>query len=321
MAQRLAAQLLAGPKATSVLGVLERCVAVQSQELRAGHLGVRARSTGLSVADVYAALADRSAIVTWVNRGTLHLIRSQDYAWLHAVTTPQLAMSNATRLRQEGVSSEDSERAMPVIRRLLSDGPATRAELRDALQRKGIPVAGQAVVHLLLKATLAGICVRGPMVGREQAFVLVADWLGKQPRISRSAALRELGVRYLAGHGPSTDRDLAKWAGLGLRDARTALEGLVPPTYDAPMPGPTLLGPWDELLLGWESRTDVLAGNTSVVTLNGIFKPIALVCGRAVATWAIATGALEPFAPLSTAVTRALEREYADVQRFLAGRR
>jgi hypothetical protein len=318
MTERLAAQLLAGPKATSVLEVLERCVAVQSQELRAGHLGVRARSSGLSVADIDAVLADRSAVVTWANRGTLHLIRSEDYPWLHALTTPQLATGNATRLRQEGVTTAQADRALPIIKRALSHGPATRAEIRDVLQSKAVPVAGQAVVHLLLKATLAGICVRGPMLGREQAFVLVADWLGKQPRVDRSAALRELGARYLAAHGPSTDRDLAKWAGIGLRDARLALEGLSPPSYDAPMPGPLLLGPWDELLLGWESRDDVLQGNTSVVTLNGIFKPIALVRGRAVATWTVSTGALEPFAPLSTAVTKALEKDYADVQHFLA---
>ncbi|MDX6267728.1 MAG: hypothetical protein QOD70_2468 [Frankiales bacterium] len=318
MITRLAAQLLAGPKATTVLEVLDRCVAVQSQELRAGHLGVRARSTGLTVADVDAALADRSAIVTWVNRGTLHLVRSEDYAWLHALTTPQLATANATRLHQEGVSTSQADSALPVIRRVLSDGPATRTQLRDALQRKGIPVAGQAVVHLLLKATLAGICVRGPMAGREQAFVLVDDWLGPQQTVDRAKALSELGTRYLAGHGPSTDRDLAKWAGVGLRDARAALEGLSPPTYDAPMPGPTLLGPWDELLLGWESRADVLQGNTSVVTINGIFKPIALVRGRAVATWTVSTGALEPFAPLSATVTKALAKEWADVQRFLA---
>jgi hypothetical protein len=318
MSSRLAAQLLAGPKATSVLEVLTRCLAIQCQELRAGQLGVRARSTGLSVADVDAVLADRSAVVTWVNRGTLHLIRSEDYAWLHALTTPALATANATRLRQEGVSSAHADRALPIISRLLSDGPATRSEIRDALERKGIPVAGQAVVHLLLKATLAGICVRGPMVGREQGFVLVADWLGKQPRVSRPAALRELGVRYLAGHGPSTDRDLAKWAGVGLRDARLALEGLSPPAYDVPVPGPILLGPWDELLCGWESRSEVLGDNTSVVTVNGIFKPIALVRGRAVATWTVSTGALEPFAPLSAAVTKALEKDYADVERFLA---
>lgn len=231
MTSRLTAQLLAGPKATSVLGVLERCLAVQSQELRAGHLGVRARSTGLTVGDVEDSLATRAAVVTWVNRGTLHLIRSEDYPWLHSLTTPQLATGNATRLRQEGVSSAQAESAVPLIAKALSDGPLTRSQLREVLDSRGIPTAGQALVHLLMKATLAGVCVRGPMVGREQGFVLVADWLGKQPKVSRDKALKELGVRYLAGHGDGTDRDLAKWAGIGLRDARAALADACPPTY------------------------------------------------------------------------------------------
>jgi hypothetical protein len=193
----------------------------------------------------------------------------------------------------------------------------TKGQLREVLDKRGIPTARQALVHLLMKATLAGVCVRGPLVGREQAFVLVADWLGKQRKVVRDKALKELGNRYLAAHAPATDRDLAKWAGIGLRDARAALAGARAPTYDAPMPGPTLLGPWDELLMGWESREDVLGGNGSVVTVNGIFKPIALVRGRAVATWAVGTGTLEPFGTLSATVTKALQAEYADVQRFL----
>src|SRR4029077_20228317 len=36
-------------------------------------------------------------------------------------------------------------------------------------------------------------------------------------------ALAELARRYLAGHGPADDRDLARWAGLPLRDARAGL--------------------------------------------------------------------------------------------------
>ena len=322
MTPRLAAQLLAGPRATTVLEVLERCVALQSQELRAGQLAVRVRSAGLTVADVDEALATRAAVVTWLNRGTLHLVRAEDYSWLHALTTPQLATGNATRLRQEGVSAAQAEKAVPIVRKALSDGPLTRGQLREVLDRRGIPTAGQALVHLLMKATLAGVCVRGPMVGREQGFVLVADWLGKQPRVNRDAALRELGVRYLAGHGDGTDRDLAKWAGIGLRDARTALSDAASPVYeDLTDRGPQLLGPWDELLLGWESREEVLAGATSVVTLNGIFKPVALVAGRAVATWTVSSGELQPFAPLPTGVTRALAEEYADVQRFLSAQR
>jgi hypothetical protein len=315
---RLSAQLLAGEPARSVREVVSRLVAVQSQELRAGLLGVRARSTGLAASSVRQALADREVVVTWVNRGTLHLVCAEDHAWLHAVTTPQLVTTNATRLRQEGVSPDQAETGVRTIRALLESGPATRSQVREALAARGVPVAGQALVHVLVKATLEGWVVRGPMLGTQQGFVLVSDWLGPQPKVDRDVALGELGHRYLAAHGPSTDRDLAKWAGVTLGDARRALAGLTHAVETGADRGPVLLGPWDEVLCGWASRDDVLGGNSSVVTSNGIFKPIALVDGVAVATWSVPTGALAPFAPLPGDVRRALATDYVDVRRFLA---
>lgn len=274
----------------------------------------------MHASDVDQALNNRELVVTWVNRGTLHLVRSEDYPWLHALTTPQLATSNATRLGQEGVSPEQAERGVQVVTRLLSDGPQTKLALRDALQSADVPVARQALIHVLFLATLRGVCVRGPMIGKEQAFVLVRDWLPPAPHVDRDQALGELARRYLAGHGPSSDRDLAKWAGITLGDARKALAQVSPALVDAaPLPPPRLLGPFDELLMGWASREPVLGDHSGVVTINGIFKPIMLVRGKAVGTWAMPGGTvgLQPFAPLSATVTKALARDADDVQRFL----
>lgn len=321
-AARLTAQLLAGEKARTPGAVVERLLAVQAQDFRGMHLAVRARTTGLLASDVDRALDERELVVTWVNRGTLHLVRAEDYPWLHALTTPQLATANATRLRQEGVSPTAADRGVAVVRRALGDGPQTRASLKEALQSADVPVAGQALVHVLFLAALRGVCVRGPVVGNEQAFVLVDDWLPRRRPVDRGTALVELARRYLLGHAPATDQDLARWAGIGLGDARAGLAGAaVSVSEGAPLPGPTLLGAFDELLMGWESRDVVLDGNDAVVTRNGVFKPIALVRGRAVGTWALPRGrvSLQPFAPLSGAVQRALEREAADVERFLAG--
>src|SRR5207237_1004861 len=58
------------------------------------------------------------------------------------------------------------------------------------------------------------------------AFVLVRDWFGDPGAVDRDAALAELARRYLAGHGPAGDRDLAKWAGLPLRDVRRGLAAI-----------------------------------------------------------------------------------------------
>ena len=85
---------------------------------------------------------------------------------------------------------------------------------------------GQALVHLLMLATLRGLTVRGPMIGRDHAFALVRDWLGTPAPVERDRALAELARRYLVGHGPADDRDLARWAGLPLRDARAGLAAI-----------------------------------------------------------------------------------------------
>jgi hypothetical protein len=343
LAERLTAQLLAGEPARDPVAVAERLLAVQGQDPRGARLAVRARTlgTGTTAADVDRAFTDdRSLLITWLNRGTLHLVRSADYPWLQALTTPPLLTGCMRRLAQEGVSPADVERGVRAIERAVtSDGPLTREQLRDRIAAAGVRTEGQALVHLLMAASLQGLIVRGPMVGARHAFALVRDWLGEEAlrAVHRDAALAELAHRYLAGHGPASDRDLARWAGLPLRDARAGLtaiarrlvehdDGLVdlerrPSGPAAELPPPRLLGAFDPLLLGWTSRADVLGEHvdSGIVTDNGLFRPFALVRGRAVATWRLARGAVElaPFGSIGRHDGAALERDAADVKRFL----
>ena len=339
LAERLIAQLLTGPPAADPVAVAERLLAVQAQDLRGARLAVRARTRGLTVADVDRALGeDRSLVVTTLNRGTLHLVRTEDLPWLHALTTPGLFTASDRRLAQEGVEPAALERGIAVVERaLVADGPLTRGDLRERLDRAGVRTAGQALPHVLGRTALLGLTVRGPMRGSEQAFVLVRDWLGGplEPA-DRAVALAELARRYLAGHGPASDRDLARWAGLPLRDARAGLaaiaselaerdDGLVdlasrPPA--APLPPPRLLGPFEPLLLGWIDRSFVLRDDADLVTVNGIFKAFALVEGQARATWGLRRGGpveLAAFAALDPAAEAALQDDAAEVVRFLAG--
>ena len=153
-AQRLRAQLLSGAPARTVAGVTGHLLAVQAQDPRGARLAVRARTSGLLATDVDDALtADRSVVVSWLNRGTLHLVLAEDYWWLHQLTTPQLATGNARRLAQEGVPPADADRGAGVIERsLAADGPLTRAELRERVAAAGVRTEGQAMVHLLALA-------------------------------------------------------------------------------------------------------------------------------------------------------------------------
>jgi winged helix DNA-binding protein len=333
---RLRAQLLTEPEPDpdpgddgdrDAVGVVRHLLAVQAQDPVGARLTVRARSRGLSASHVDRALDAGELVVSWLNRGTLHLVAAEDYGWLHALTTPGFTTSNLTRLRQEGVDLEQQERGVEVIEGELDGGPRTRGQLREALAAAGVPVAGQAVPHLLMRASILGICVRGPMAGAEQAFVSVDRWLGRQPPVDRAAAERELGGRYLAAHAPADQRDLAKWAGVGLGVAHRALADQGPagcPDGGARVPRVRLLGPFDELLMGWASRDLVLEGHGDVVTRNGMFRPVVLVEGRAAGTWRRGGGEVtfDLFAgqegALDGAAREVAAAEVADVRRFLS---
>ncbi len=343
-AERSLAQLLSGPPAVRAEQVAERLLAIQGQDQRGARLAIRIRSQGLSAADVdHALTVDRSLVISWLNRGTLHLVRSTDYWPLHRLTTPQLQTACGRRLAQEGIPPAAADRAAGLIERFLErDGPLTRAQLAERLESARVRTQGQALVFLMFLTSLRGISVRGPMIGKQHAHVLARDWLGEPPAApDRDTALAWLARRYLAGHAPATERDLAKWAGLPLRDARRGLRAIAPeldegedglvrlvrqPDGAGPargpepaLPPPRLLGVFDPLLHGWQSRATVLGPHEPEIVRGGMFGSFALVGGRAVGTWGLSGGqvSLTLLEEVSAAHRRALEADAEDVRRFL----
>lgn len=323
-ARRLRSQWLSGAPAHDVVDVVSHLLAVQAQDLRGARLAVRARSAGLGAGDVDAALDDGRLVVSWLQRGTLHLVAAGDFWWLHDLLAARQETANERRLAQEGVDAAAAARGIRVVADAVAEGPQPRARLRERLDRAGVPTAGQAFVHVLVAASRQGLLVRGPTVDAEQAFVAPASWIGPRPDpLDEATALRRLGERYVAAHGPAGPRDLARWAGLPLGRATVALEH-VPDGATGPvpsMPPPRLLGPFDPSLLGWDGRDDIVGSHTGIVTTNGLFRPVVLVDGRAVAIWRIAgtrVRSIDWLDPVSDRARRAVDADAADVERFLS---
>lgn len=333
-AARYQSQLIVPPGAGTVEEAVGRLLAVQAQDARAFRLAVRARSTGTSARDVDAALSEsRTLVVSWLLRGTLHLISSADYWLLHSLTAPRLVAGVTYRLAQLGLDESTTQRGVDAVSEAVAGGPRTRGELRDILDSVGVPTAGQALVHVLFAASLRTHLVRGPVRDGEHCFVDAETWLDRPSVPDRDGCLEVLARRYLAGHGPAAPGDLAAYAGVTLTDARRAFSMIAAETrlvggamwalaaagHAGPLPPPRLLGMFDPVLHGWADRSFVTGAHTDVVTTNGLFRATALVRGRAAGTWTMPDGvvSLRPFRRLTRSELSGLEREAADVLRFL----
>jgi Winged helix DNA-binding domain len=328
---------------------VERLLAAQAQDLRAARLALRARGRGFTAGDVDRALSvDRSLVVGWLCRGTLHLVCREDYPWLLGLTGPLQSATNRRRLGEEGVSPGDAERAVTVIEKALADeGPLGRPELAERMGERGIRTEGQATPLLLNLAAMRAVSVLGPVRDGAQLFALAHDWLGTAPPTElagadRERALAKLARRYLAGHGPATAADLAAWSGLPLRDARAGLRAIAAELLEledglvelagrgrtpARLPARLLPG-FDPYLLGWTDRSFAVPARYArrVHPGGGILRAVAVVDGVAAGTWSRRRRgdrvdvAIEPFAALEPGAARALRAEAADVERF-EGRR
>jgi hypothetical protein len=345
------AQRLIGPRAADVHDVVRSLGGVQAQDWRFAPLAIRPRSAGLFAADVDRARDEQRSIVwTWAMRGTLHLIAAQDVAWMVGLLGPVFSAAGRRRRLALGLDDELCTRALAAIRAVLSEhGPLTRAQLARRLASHAVQIdsSGQAPAHLVAFAAMKGLICRGIPVGTEPTYVLLEDWLGTRlEAVDPDQALAELARRYFGAHGPAGPEDFAIWSGLGMRRARRGLavvarelrrvDSAAGPAWmlatavveepAVPAAHVALLGHFDPYLLGYRSRDLVLDPRFAarIQAGGGMINPALLAGGRVVGTWRgrhregeIAI-AVEPFEQLDGDVQAALERERADIARFLA---
>lgn len=344
--RRATAQRLIDRPRTTPAELVAHLLCVQAQDPRAARQGLRARSTGMTLAQVDAAITDeRSIVLTWLQRGTIHLAAREDLPWLHGLTAPTIRKANLRRLGQEDFDERERDRAAQAIRDALAErGPLSRNDLAAVVASAVKKPEGQAMPHLLMYLSLRGELVRGPVRPGGQDWALARDWLGEElpDRLEgeeRERALAELARRYLAAHGPATDVDLSWWAGLPLRDVRAGLTAIAPELEELcgglvalrstdggggrrRLP-PRLLPAFDAWILGWKDRTFALAPeHAKRVQHGGILRGTATVDGVIVGTWGARRDGrrlrveLDRFGALDARTEEALRREAEEVAAF-----
>ena len=249
-----------------------------------------------------------------------------------------------------GWDEATAARGLDLLRAALAgEQELTRAEIIQRLDQAGLPAEGQAPIHLIARAALEGWLCQGPRRGRDETYTLSERWIGELNPLPREQALGRLARRYLAAYGPATLEDFASWVKLKAADVRLGWEQLDGETVAIETGGKTLalfqdqldgLDEWagfqpepvvrllprfDALLLGYASRDWLVdpAYARRVHPGGGMLRATLLVDGRLAGTWktqSLKRGLrveVDPFEPLPDGVLPALEKEAADLGRFL----
>lgn len=321
---RLQRQGLVGRDLRTPVDVVERMLALQSQDFPAGKWAVGVRAPGITRADVDAAIDSGQIVRSWPMRGTLHLVPPRELGWMLQITTPRLFAGGKTRRAQLDLDEATIDAARVVAFAALEGGRGlTRAGFLQVLQGAGIDTQGQRGYHIIGILAQTGTLCWGPHEGKQQQLVLFDEWIPNSRTLERDEALGEFLFRYLDGHGPATLKDFAWWSKVTMAETRTGLavagdrltewdvDGTsyyLPASADPSNLGgapkqrsPILTLPaFDEYLLGYGDRS--LAIDTEHFTRvvpgkNGIFFPIVVTRGRVVGTWrAPANGSAAPVA-------------------------
>src|SRR6266536_6237089 len=223
---RLRSQHLVSPFAASAFEAVGSLLAVQAENLSQAAWAVASRTPNPDQADLAALLDDGAVLRTHVLRPTWHFVRAEDIGWLLDLTGPRVRRVTGRQLREaHGLGERSAGQAVTAVTQVLaSRGQLTRAQLADELRERGIRGSGQMLMILLAHAELGGLICSGRAAGGEHTYALMDERVPAPRRPGRTEALAELALRYFAGHGPATERDLAYWATLTLTDVRAGLQ-------------------------------------------------------------------------------------------------
>ena len=326
----LARQLLLERRRLSLPRAVEQIGCLQNQYAPSGYVGLWTRIAGFERDALTRALERRALVQATLMRNTIHVVSRADY-WplVIAVRAERMAWSRSVQ-RTDGRAVR---RAAERLRRFLAHGPRRQKEIADA----GLWVPGVGIWLDLVRVPPSGTWERR----RADLFGLAEDWVGPEPELGEEEAREHLVRRYLGAFGPAPQRDIASWAGMGVRALAGALERLplrrfhdeagrelvdVPraPLPPAAAPAPVRFLPtWDATVLVHARRTGILAEEHRKRIFN-VRNPQSertfLVDGRVAGAWRYDSGhiRLEPFGRLARAARAELEDEAERLAAFHA---
>lgn len=269
-------------------------------------IGIRLKSATLQA--VEKALQNGEILRTHVMRPTWHFVAAEDIRWMLKLSAQRVISANESFAKgyDLDIPAELYTKSHTLLEKMLCGNKSlTRQEIAEHFKRSGILVDNHRLTRFMARAEQEGIVCSGEDKGGKCTYALLEERVAPTPELTKDESLLRLARNYFRSHSPAVLQDFIWWSGLPVSEARQAIDLINSELTAEQWKGQAwyihddcrtrckltehvhFLPSYDEYLLGYKDRTDVLPLEhyPKAFTNNGLFYPIILRNGQAIGNW------------------------------------
>lgn len=278
--------------------------AVQAQDYTMSKWALGVRLNKPSLNSVEKALQEGKILRTHILRPTWHYVSAEDIRWMLQLTGKRIKSAVEGYGRARNLMHEDYLRANKFFEKILAGRHLTKQEIESEFIKAGYKNI-EGVGCLISFAEAEGILCSGIDKNKKAAYALLEERIAPVKALHKEEALAKLAMKYFQSHSPASLNDFVWWSGLSITEARKGIEAVKSELivdkfqaeslfihesykdYTATDGIVHLLPPFDEYLISYKNRADVLAPEyyPKAFTRYGIFYPVVLCNGQIVGNW------------------------------------
>ena len=284
--------------------------AMQAQNYSMVKWAVGMRLKSATIQTVEEALRKGEILRTHVMRPTWHLVAAEDIRWMLKLSARRIKSANDSFAKGYDLEITDElyAKSYNLLEKILCGNKSlTKQEIAEHFCCSGILVEADnhRMTRFMVRAEQEGIVCSGEDKGGKYTYALLEERVPPVPEITKDEALARLARSYFRSHAPAVLQDFIWWSGLPVSEAKQAIYLIESELTAEQWNGQTwyvheacrtrgkvsgrlhLLPSYDEYLLGYKDRTDVLPKEhyPKAFTNNGLFYPVILHEGQVIGNW------------------------------------
>lgn len=343
---RLLNQQLSNPLFREPKELVSWMGAMQAQNYSMVKWAVGMRLKSATIQAVEKALREGEILRTHVMRPTWHLVAAEDIRWMLKLSAQRIISANDSFAKgyDLDIPNELYTKAHDLLEKILCGKKSlTKQEIAEHFNRSGIVADNHRMTRFMARAEQEGLICSGEDRGSKCTYALLEERVPPMPELTKDESLARLARSYFRSHSPAVLQDFIWWSGLPVSDAKQAVYLIASELTTEQWKEQTwyihdtcrtrgklsghihLLPSYDEYLLGYKDRTDVLPLEhySKAFTNNGLFFPIVLHNGQVIGNWDKSEKkksvglAYSWFRQVADMDEETLEREWQKFARFL----